>query len=68
MMNIETTKALQRRFLSFKDVQIITGLSRSTIYRQIKRGYFPKPKMLSERKVGFQKAELENWIEERKAA
>lgn len=56
------------RLLTFKDVQRLTGLSRSTIYRQIKTGEFPKPKMLSQRKVGFLSRDLECWLDERKCA
>ena len=56
------------RFFSFKEVQELTGLSRSTIYRQVKRGDFPRPKMISERKVGFLQTDLESWIQERQFA
>ena len=49
------------RFFSFKEVQKLTGLSRSTIYREVKRGNFPKPRILSERKVGFLAGDLERW-------
>lgn len=56
------------RLLTFKDVQRLTGLSRSTIYRQIKLGEFPKPKMISQLKVCFLSQELESWLDERKCA
>jgi len=56
------------RLLTFKDVQRITGMSRSTIYRQIKTGVFPKPKLISERKVAFYRQDLESWLDERKCA
>jgi len=56
------------RLLTFKDVQRITGMSRSTIYRQIKTGAFPKPKLISERKVAFYRQDLESWLDERKFA
>lgn len=51
--------------LSFKEVQQLTGLSRSTIYRQMKSGRFPKPRVIASRKVGFLQIELEDWIQER---
>lgn len=53
------------RFLSFKEVQQLTGLSRSTIYRQVRRGDFPRPRTISERKVGFLETDLERWFKER---
>ena len=56
------------RFLSFKEVQQLTGLSRSTIYRQVKRGDFPRPRMITDRKVGFLERELEHWMQGREFA
>ena len=58
----------EKKILTFKEVQRITGMSRSTIYRQIKTGEFPKPKILSQRKVGFLSCDLDTWIDERKCA
>jgi prophage regulatory protein len=58
----------ESNFISFKEVQEITGMSRSTIYRQVKRGNFPKPRSISERKVGFLQKEFETWFEDRKIA
>jgi len=57
-----------RRFLSFREVQQLTGLSRSTLYRQMKLGMFPKARSISTRKVGFLEKELELWIQERKVS
>ena len=54
--------------LSFKEVQQLTGLSRTTIYREMKLGRFPRPKVLASRKVGFLQVELENWIHDRESA
>lgn len=56
------------RFMSFKEIQRITGMSRSTIYREVKKGKFPRPRPLSERKVGFVQAEVETWVEQRRVA
>ena len=67
-MEFEDTNLERKPFFSIKEVQRITGLSRSTIYRQIKRGDFPRPRVLSQRKVAFLKAELESWIQEREPA
>lgn len=58
----------EANFISFKEIQQITGMSRSTIYRQVKRGNFPKPRAISERKVGFLQVEFESWVEDRKIA
>ena len=56
------------RFLSFKEVEELTGMSRSTIYRQVKRGDFPRPRMITDRKVGFLEPELELWMQGREFA
>lgn len=53
------------RFISFKDVERITGMSRSTIYREVKKGKFPRPRLISARKVGFLQGEFESWIQQR---
>lgn len=54
------------RLLTFKEVQNISGLSRSTIYRQMKVGAFPKALLLSQRKVGFLSCDLQEWINSRR--
>jgi len=56
------------RFISFKDVERITGMSRSTIYREVKKGAFPKPRLISSRRVGFLQGEFEHWIQDRQVA
>lgn len=56
------------RFLSFREVEELTGLSRSTIYREIRRGRFPKARLIAARKVAFLQAELEHWFQNRQAA
>ena len=64
-MTNETQRESQNGFLSLRDVLRITGLSKSTVYRQIKKGHFPKPRLLADRKVGFRQLELKIWLEER---
>lgn len=64
----ENSIADETRFLSFKDVERITGLSRSTIYREMKRGKFPKARVIASRKVAFLQVELETWIQDRQVA
>lgn len=47
------------------DVQHITSLSRSSIYRMASEGKFPKPIKLGARSSGWLSTEIEQWIEER---
>lgn len=60
------------RVMRLKEVLDTTGLSRSTIYKYIADGDFPKPVTLGERCVGWVESEVYDWllarIEERDAA
>jgi prophage regulatory protein len=42
-----------------------TGLSRSSIYRLIKRGKFPAPILIGEKATAWRMDELEAWLESR---
>jgi prophage regulatory protein len=50
------------RILRLKTVLDRTGLSRSTLYRKIERGTFPKQIRISERCVGWRENDLERWL------
>ena len=51
-----------------RDVQTRTGLSRSTSYRRVAEGTFPKPVNLGGRTVGWIAAEIQDWLERQIAA
>ncbi len=54
------------RIVRLKDVQRMTGLSRSTIYAQIAKGNFPKQIQLTgARSVGWHEHAVVQWIESR---
>ena len=48
-----------------KQVQARTGLSRSTIYQNIKDGIFPRPIPLGPRAVGWLESDVSDWIASR---
>jgi len=50
------------RVLRLNDVSIKTGLAKSTIYKYIDLGIFPKSIRLTEKTVGWIEAEIEAWI------
>lgn len=50
------------RILRLKAVLDRTGLSRSTLYRNIERGTFPKQVQISERCIGWREADIEGWL------
>lgn len=45
------------------EVEKVTGLSRSTIYKRISEGSFPKPIPLGGRLVGWKKSDIQEWLE-----
>ena len=62
---MEKTTEIKERILRLSDVKERTGLSRSTIYLNIKDGIFPKPISLGARCVGWLESEIDTWIHER---
>lgn len=50
------------RVMRLKEVMDTTGLSRSTIYKYISDGVFPKPVTLGERCVGWVENEVHEWV------
>lgn len=49
--------------ISMKQVKVITGKSRSTIWRWIRAGTFPKPRQVGTRDIGWLQSEVEEWVE-----
>ncbi len=57
------------RIVRLKEVQRMTGLSRSTIYAEIARGHFPKQiRLTGARSVGWHESAVIQWIESRQQA
>ncbi|MCG7201469.1 AlpA family transcriptional regulator [Marinobacter pelagius] len=50
------------RILRLKEVTKKTGLARSTIYKYVDAGTFPKPIELGGRSVGWVDSEINDWI------
>lgn len=48
-----------------RDVVTITGRKRSTLYRDIAAGTFPRPVQLGPQSVAWKKSELDAWITSR---
>jgi prophage regulatory protein len=47
------------------DVEVITGLSRSTIYLMMSRGEFPRPVKITGKAVAWPESVIKNWLAER---
>ena len=63
MSQSETTRRILRR----PQVEAFVGLSRSTLYRLITAGDFPRPVRLGPQSVGWLKSEIDDWIASRRA-
>lgn len=50
------------RIIRLKQVIDATGLARSTVYKYIAEGTFPKPVSLGDRCVGWLESEVHDWI------
>jgi len=56
------TPPAQISILRIKDVIARTGLGRSTIYKYISMGKFPKPFILGQRATGWKSTDIDNFI------
>ncbi len=56
------------RFLRIRQVMLLTGLSRMTIYRLELAGNFPKRRQLSENSVAWLESDITAWAESRPIA
>lgn len=50
------------RIIRLKEVTDCTGLGRSTVYKYISEGSFPKPVSLGDRAVGWVESEVMGWV------
>lgn len=56
------------RILRLRDVQTLTGMSRSWDYAAMARDAFPSPIRLGERAVGWREADVLSWLSDRPQA
>ena len=65
VMALVTFELARQQIVRPKEVMRLLGLSRSTLYRMIERGTFPRARILSTRSTGWTQEELATWIEAR---
>ena len=53
------------RLMRLPEVKAVTGLSRSTIYKTVSEGTFPRPVRINQRAVGWWEHEVQAWLAER---
>lgn len=61
------TEDQPERILRLATVLDRTGLSRSTLYRKIDAGEFPRQVKISERCVGWYGSRVNKWLDQRRA-
>lgn len=54
-----------RRIGAVPDVEAATSLKKSTLYRLVREGKFPRPIQLTPRRVGWDMEAVEEWIQAR---
>lgn len=54
---------MSMKLIRIKDVMDRTGLARSTVYKYISEGRFPRPIKLGSRAVAWVESEIESWIQ-----
>lgn len=58
----------KERFLRLSQVEDVTGLKKSTIYRLAREGSFPKSVQISPRCVGWPEGRVLEWVQARISA
>lgn len=58
----------QTRFIRRPDVEALTGLSTSTIYKMMGEGQFPRPIRLTKKAVAWPEDQIINWLNSRPVA
>jgi prophage regulatory protein len=58
----------QTRLLRIREVEALVGLKQSAIYKYMSQGQFPRPVVLGRRSVRWRSSDVQQWIDERRAA
>lgn len=61
-------QTVENRILRIRAILELTGLSRSTLYRKIQDGSFPRQIKIAERCAGWREHEVRDWIAERQSS
>ena len=59
-----STELFMSSFLSLEQVQARTTLSRSTVYRKVTEGTFPRQILIGSRRVAWSEKAIEDWMTE----
>lgn len=53
------------RIMRIDEVTLVAGLKRTSVYKYMAHGTFPKPVALGDRAVGWVSTEIEAWVKAR---
>ena len=59
---------MEDRLLRRREVEEIVGMGRSSIYRQMDLGSFPRPVMVGPYAVRWRESDIRHWVESRPTA
>ncbi|MNY12296.1 Prophage CP4-57 regulatory protein (AlpA) [compost metagenome] len=65
MPSPQTAKRTSDRLLRLPEVERLTGLRRSTIYEQMRKGIFPRSVKAGQRTAAWPESAVQSWIAER---
>lgn len=51
-----------RAILSWREVQVMTGLARNTVRAEMNRGHFPAQRQITPGRRGFLASEVDQWL------
>ena len=57
-----------RRIMRLQEVRRLTSLSRSTVWREVRKGRFPQPFKLCSTSIAWYSDEIVAWIDNRRSA
>lgn len=67
-MKAESNATPSSSLMRFAEVSEAVQLKRSSIYRGVRRGDFPRPVRVTGKAVRWRRADIEHWIASREAA
>ncbi|MBL5979704.1 AlpA family phage regulatory protein [Comamonas sp. NyZ500] len=67
-MSRESASHVTKHVIPMDEVLIRTALSKSMLYKLLRQDKFPHPTPMSNRSIGWFEADIENWLQARKAA
>lgn len=54
---------MTQKLIRRPEVEALTGLSRTSIYRMMEEGDFPRPVRVGKRAVAWREADLADWLD-----